>query len=82
MSTALRAGPSSSITFKLLSRLTFSNNTGEENDATRIGAFYNDNDPNWKSRGITGVSNDTATDGPPDDNGVSYLRIPLNALGR
>jgi trimeric autotransporter adhesin len=50
--------------------LMFSNNTGEELDVTRIGAFYNDNDPNWKSRGITGVSNDTPADGGADDNGV------------
>jgi hypothetical protein len=49
--------------------LTFTGNILEEVDGTRPGAFYNNNEVEFKSRGTTGVSSDTAADGPPDDNG-------------
>lgn len=49
--------------------LTFQNNVLQEVDATRPGAFYNNNEPEFKSRGVTGVSSDTAADGGFDDNG-------------
>lgn len=50
--------------------LTFSNNTGEELDVTRLGAFYNNSDPNFKSRLDTAFGGpDTNVDGGADDNG-------------
>ncbi len=58
--------------------LVFTGNTGDGLLATNgqaATAFYNNNEPEFKSRGITGVSSDTIDDGAPsfpaapDDNG-------------
>lgn len=58
--------------------LTFTGNTGNGLFATNPlagSAFYNNDEPEFKSRGITGVSSDTTADGAPgfpaapDDNG-------------
>ncbi|MBI1344802.1 hypothetical protein GC163_00785 [bacterium] len=50
--------------------LTFSNNTGEELDVTRLGAFYNNADNIFKSRLDTAFGGpDTNVDGGADDNG-------------
>jgi|GEM_PF-2351246 len=50
--------------------LTFSNNSGEELDVTRLGAFYNNADANFKSRLDTAFGPpDTNVDGGADDNG-------------
>jgi trimeric autotransporter adhesin len=47
--------------------LVFNNNTGDELDATRVGASYSNDEPIFKSRT---QSQDNATDGgPADDNG-------------
>lgn len=58
--------------------LIFTNNTGDglvAANSRASTAFYNNNEPEFKSRGVTGVSSDTAADGAPgfpaapDDNG-------------
>lgn len=46
--------------------LVFNNNSGDEIDATRQGAFYNNDEPVFKSRT---QAQDNGTDGGPDDNG-------------
>lgn len=50
--------------------LTFTNNSGEGWLATRgDGAAYTNAEAEFKSRGFTGISSDTATDAAPDDFG-------------
>ncbi|MDX1966566.1 MAG: hypothetical protein SFV23_05290 [Planctomycetaceae bacterium] len=49
--------------------LVFSNNSGEENAGTNVGAAYTNTDAVFKSRGTTNVGPDNANDGGADDNG-------------